>query len=214
MASLTLTYFIFSLTCKDSQQDPLPPCLSVSHAATVQTAVQEKTPAAHHQRGHRGHTPHHWPRPGCLLRGLPPLHLPPGPPHFSHQGCFPLQQTLTTGWLCKPEAAAVRAQYSIRQLHIQPHGGDTCHLYAAGRGERTGRQAHVWQPWPPRVSLWTPEQPLRRCTEGNRWGKVYRAAWEPMGRPGSLQSPPHPPCFKSWSPTPTQEQLPWVTHQY
>lgn len=39
-----------------TRHDILPPCLSVSYAAAVQTAVQEKTPAAHNQRGHRGHS--------------------------------------------------------------------------------------------------------------------------------------------------------------
>lgn len=219
----SIYFFTFdTITKDDTKHNLLPLFLSLSHAAAVQTAVQEKTPAAHNQRGHRGdregfergqHTPHRWPWPGGLLGGLPPLHLPPGPPHLPQQGCFPLQQTFATGRWCQPEAAAVTPHCSIRQLWIRLHRGDACHPCAPGRGERTRWHAHVWQLWPPRVSLWTPEQPLRRREEGSCRGTVHKATWEPMGKPGSPQSPQHPSCFESWSPTPTQEQLPRVTRQ-
>ncbi|KAJ0003092.1 hypothetical protein NQD34_008241 [Periophthalmus magnuspinnatus] len=60
--------------------------------ASVQTAPQADAPPAHNHRGHRGAGERDerrqrgpWP-PGRLLRGLPPVHLPPGPPHVPHTG--------------------------------------------------------------------------------------------------------------------------------
>lgn len=202
--------------------------LSLSYAAAVQTAVQERTPAAHNQRGHRGdsegfewgqHTPHGWPRTVCLLRGLPPLHLPPGPPHLPHQGCVSQQHPDTTAGCRAPEAAAVTTQWDyISHLWIQPQRGGTCHECAAGRGERTKWQTDVWKLWPSGVSLWTSEQSLHlsfgRCEKGICWGKASKTEWESMGGTGSLQGAQHPPSFKCRPPTATQEQLPRVTHQH